>query len=192
MTTLRSLIDRFNQEMKRAAEAGVYEPTGVSLATSAGRPSVRMVLLKEADERGFVVYTNLESRKGRELAVNSWAALCFWWGPIHTQVRIEGHVELVSDAEADAYFAIRPRAKQISAWASHQSAALRSRDELMDRVAAMERKYGSGPIPRPSHWTGIRVVPDRIEFWYGQDDRLHERFEYRLERGTWIERILSP
>ena len=174
--------------------AGVYEPTAVSMATvgPGGRPAVRMVLLKEADERGFVVYTNLESRKGRELAVNAWAALCFWWGPIHKQVRIEGRVELVSDAEADAYFAIRPRAKQISAWASHQSAPVRSRDELMDRVAAIEKQYGEGPIPRPPHWTGIRVVPDRIEFWYGQEDRLHERFEYRLERGAWIERILSP
>jgi pyridoxamine 5'-phosphate oxidase len=192
MTTFKSLIDRFHVELKRATEAGVYEPTAAALATTSGRPSVRMVLLKEADERGFTVYTNLESRKGRELATNAWAGLCFWWGPLSTQVRIEGRVELVSDAEADAYFASRPRAKQISAWASNQSAALPSRDELMARVAAIETKYGSGPIPRPPHWTGIRIVPDRIEFWYGREDRLHERFEYRLERGAWIERILSP
>lgn len=192
MTTTRQLVDRFNAEMKRAAQAGVFEPTAASLATTAGRPSVRMVLLKEADERGFVVYTNLESRKGRELAANPWAALCFWWGPLATQVRVEGGIEVVSAAEADAYFAIRPRAKQVGAWASHQSSPLASRRELLDRVAEIEARYGEGTIPRPPDWTGIRVVPDRIEFWYGKENRLHERFEYRLERGVWIERILSP
>jgi pyridoxamine 5'-phosphate oxidase len=192
MTTTRQLVDRFHAEMTRAAEAGVYEPTAVSMATASGRPSVRMVLLKEADERGFVVYTNLASRKGRELATNAWAALCFWWGPISTQVRVEGQVEVVSDAEADAYYAIRPRTKQLGAWASHQSGTLASRQELLDRVAALDAQYRDRPIPRPSHWTGVRVVPDRIEFWYGKPDRLHERFEYRLEKGRWVERILSP
>jgi pyridoxamine 5'-phosphate oxidase len=147
--------------------------------------------LKEADERGFVIYTNIESRKGRELVMNPWAALCFWWGPISTQVRVEGRVALVSPEEADAYFAIRPRSKQISAWASRQSEAVSSRQELLDRVAQLEQQY-RGRVPRPPHWTGVRVVPDRIEFWYGHEDRLHERFEFRLERGRWIERILSP
>ena len=192
MIGLPQLIERFNVEMARAAAAGVDEPTAVALATTAGRPSVRMVLLKEADARGFVVYTNIESRKGRELAMNSWGALCFWWGPISTQVRVEGRVELVTSAEADAYYAIRPRAKQIGAWASSQSTPIESRDALLARVAAIEKKYGDGPIPRPPHWTGIRVVPDRFEFWYGHEDRLHERFEYRLERGIWSERILAP
>lgn len=192
MIGLPQLIERFNAEMARAVAAGVYEPTAVSLATTAGRPSVRMVLLKEAEARGFVVYTNIESRKGRELAMNSWAALCFWWGPLSTQVRVEGRVELVTSAEADAYYATRPRAKQIGAWASNQSTPIESRDALLARVAATEKKYGDGPIPRPPHWTGIRVVPDRFEFWYGHEDRLHERFEYRLERGVWSERILAP
>ncbi len=190
--TTRQLVDRFHAEMKKAVDAKVFEPTAASLATMAGRPSVRMVLLKEADERGFVVYTNLESRKGRELAVNAWAALCFWWGPIGSQVRVEGKVELVSDAEADAYFAIRGRDKQISATASYQSKPLESRQELLDRVAEIDARYREEPIPRPTQWTGIRVVPDRIEFWYQGKDRLHERIEYRLERGAWVERILSP
>jgi pyridoxamine 5'-phosphate oxidase len=192
VTEIRDLIGRFKGEMERAVKAGVYEPTAVSLATVGGRPSVRIVLLKEADERGFVVYTNLESRKGFEMATNAWAALCFWWGPISTQVRVEGRVEVVTPAEADAYFAVRPRAKQLSAWASNQSRALASRDELLSRVAKLEAQYRGKDIPRPPYWTGIRVVPDRIEFWYGHEDRLHERFEYRLEHGRWIERILSP
>jgi len=192
VTEIRDLIGRFKGEMERAVKAGVYEPTAVSLATVGGRPSVRIVLLKEADERGFVVYTNLESRKGVEMATNAWAALCFWWGPISTQVRVEGRVEVVTPAEADAYFAVRPRAKQLSAWASNQSRALGSRDELLNRVAKLEAQYRGKNIPRPPYWTGIRVVPDRIEFWYGHEDRLHERFEYRLEHGRWIERILSP
>jgi pyridoxamine 5'-phosphate oxidase len=178
--------------MDRAMTAGVYEPTAASLATMAGRPSLRMVLLKDADERGFVVYTNFESRKGRELAMNPWAALCFWWAPSATQIRVEGRIELVSDAEADEYFGVRPKAKQISAWASAQSRPLASRQELLDRVARLEQEYRDREVPRPPYWTGMRVIPDRIEFWYGHEDRLHERFEYRLERGVWIERILSP
>jgi pyridoxamine 5'-phosphate oxidase len=189
---LRDLVERFHREMAKATAAGVYEPTALSLATVAARPSVRMVLLKEATERGFVIYTNLESRKGRELGVNAWAALCFWWGPIHTQVRVEGRVELVTAAEADAYFASRPRAKQLSAWASRQSEPIASRDHLFDAVAKLEDQYRGKEIPRPAHWTGIRVVPDRIEFWYGHEDRLHERLDYRLEHGVWTERILSP
>jgi pyridoxamine 5'-phosphate oxidase len=191
---LRELIDRFNREMDRAMTAGVYEPTALSMATvgPGGRPTVRMVLLKEADERGFVVYTNLDSRKGGDLAVNPWAALCFWWAPSATQVRIEGKVELVTPAEADAYFASRPRAKQVGAWASKQSAPLASRQVLLDRVTAIDAEYKDRTIPRPPYWTGVRLIPDRFEFWYGHEDRLHERFDYRLERGVWIEKILSP
>lgn len=192
MIGLPQLIERFNAEMARAVKAGVYEPTAVSLATTAGRPSVRMVLLKEADARGFVVYTNLESRKGRELAMNPYAALCFWWGPISTQVRVEGRVELVTPAEADAYYSIRPRAKQIGAWASRQSETLASREVLLAKVAEIEARHRGKEMPRPPYWTGIRVVPDRFEFWYGHEDRLHERFEFQLERGRWKERILSP
>lgn len=194
MIELRQLIDRFNREMGRAVTAGAHEPSAVSMATvgPGGRPAVRMVLLKEADQRGFVVYTNLESRKGRELGVNPWASLCFWWGPAATQVRIEGRVEVVTPEEADAYFASRPRAKQVSAWASQQSEPLASRQVLLDRVASVEAQYRDRTIPRPPYWTGVRVVPERIEFWYGHEDRLHERFDYRLERGVWTEKILSP
>ncbi len=190
--TLRELLDRFHAEMARAGKAGVVEPTAAALATALGRPSVRMVLLKEADERGFVVYTNLESRKGREIATTAWASLCFWWPPTHTQVRVEGRVEIVSEAEADAYFAARPRAKQVSAWASRQSDPLPSRDALMARVNEVEKTYEGKPIPRPAYWTGMRIVPDRFEFWYGHEDRLHERLEFRWERGVWVGHILSP
>lgn len=190
--TMREMLDRFEAEMARAAKAGVEEPTACALATAAGRPSVRMVLLKGADEDGFVVYTNLDSRKGRELAATAWASLCFWWPPTHTQVRVEGSVETVSKADADAYFAVRPRAKQVSAWASRQSEPLPSRDALLARVREIEAMYEGKTIPRPDHWTGIRIIPDRIEFWYGHEDRLHERVEYHLERGVWIARILSP
>jgi len=190
--TMRELLDRFEAEMARAAKAGVAEPTACALATGSGRPSVRMVLLKGADEDGFVVYTNLDSRKGRELAATAWASLCFWWPPTHAQVRVEGPVETVSKAEADAYFAVRPRAKQVSAWASRQSEPLTSREALLARVREVEAAYEGKAIPRPDHWTGIRIVPDRIEFWYGHEDRLHERIEYHLERGVWIARILSP
>jgi len=191
---LRQLIERFNREMDRAEKAGAYEPTAAAMSTvgPGGRPGVRMVLLKETDERGFVVYTNLESRKGRELAVNPWAALCFWWGPAATQVRVEGKVEVVTAAEADAYFASRPRAKQIGAWASNQSEPLATRQVLLDRVAAVDAEYRDRTVPRPPYWTGFRVVPDRMEFWYGHEDRLHERLDYRLERGIWVEKILSP
>jgi len=190
--TLREILDRFQGEMARAGKAGVEEPTAAARATASGRPSIRMVLLKEADERGFVVYTNLESRKGRELATTAWASLCFWWPPTHTQVRVEGRVDVVSQAEADAYFATRPRAKQVSAWASRQSEPLPSRDALLAQVRETEAVYEGKPIPRPDYWTGIRIVPDRIEFWYGHEDRLHERVEYHLERGVWAGRILSP
>jgi pyridoxamine 5'-phosphate oxidase len=194
VTELRELIERFNRELARAAEAGAIEPTAAALASvgRGARPSARMVLLKDATPRGFVVYTNLESRKGHELAVNPWAALCFWWGVTRTQIRVEGPVEAVAAEEADAYFATRPRASQVSAWASRQGAPLASRQELLDRFAELEARYRDREVPRPPEWTGLRVVPDRIEFWYGREDRLHERFEYRLERGRWVERILSP
>jgi pyridoxamine 5'-phosphate oxidase len=194
MTDLQQLVDRFNDALVRAAEAGVVEPTAASLATVAadGGPSVRMVLLKHADARGFVFYTNLVSRKGRELAGNPRASLCFWWGVLAEQVRVEGSVEAVTVEEADAYFATRPRASQISAWASRQGELLASRKELLDRFAALEAKFRDGEVPRPPHWSGFRLVPDRIEFWYGRPDRLHERFEYHPGRDGWVEQILSP
>ena len=168
---------RFGALFQRVLDAGVAEPTAMSLATvgADGRPSNRMVLLKGWDERGFVFYTNLESRKGRELAAHPVAALCLFWQPLEEQVRVEGRVEPVSAEEADAYYASRPIGSRIGAWASAQSRPLASYDVLVERVAAYEAAFAEGEPPRPPHWSGFRVVPDRIEFWHGRPSRLHER-----------------
>jgi pyridoxamine 5'-phosphate oxidase len=194
MIDLPQLVARFNDHLAFAAREGVFEPTAFSLATVGpdGRPSVRIVLLKSADERGFVFYTNTRSRKGRELAASGRAALVFWWGPILRQVRIEGTVEPVSAGEADAYFASRTRGSQVGAWASNQSSVIPSREALLAAARDVEAQYAGAPVPRPPHWSGFRVKPDVMEFWYGREDRLHERFEYRQEGNGWVERILSP
>lgn len=170
------------------------DPTAMSLATvsSDGAPSVRIVLLKSVDERGFVFYTNLNSRKGRELAATPRAALCFYWPALDTQIRIEGSVEPVSDAEADAYFASRARESQIGAWASRQSEALSSMDELRERVAAVEARFADRPVPRPPHWSGRRVEPSSIEFWHAGEFRLHERRRYERDGNRWTMRRLFP
>src|SRR5674476_282046 len=159
------------------------DPTAMALATVSadGVPSVRMVLLKSADERGFVFFTNLESRKGRELAARPRAALCFYWAALDTQIRVEGTVEPVSDAEADAYFASRARESQIGAWASMQSQTLASTDELRARIAEFEARFANQPVPRPPHWSGRRVVPSSIEFWNAGDFRLHERRHFERD-----------
>lgn len=194
MIDFPQLVARFNDHLAFAAREGVFEPTAFSLATVGpdGRPSVRIVLLKSADERGFVFYTNTRSRKGRELAASGRAALVFWWGPILQQVRIEGTVEPVSADEADTYFASRARGSQVGAWASNQSSVLPSREALLAAAKDVEARYANAPVPRPPHWSGFRVRPEVMEFWYGREDRLHERFEYRLEGNGWVERILSP
>lgn len=195
MTDFAGLVARFNDHLALAQKTeGIPEPTAFSLATVGpdNRPSVRIMLLKAADSRGFVFYTNTLSRKGHELAGIDRAAMCFWWGMLARQVRIEGRVEPVTGAEADAYFASRPRGSQIGAWASSQSHPLASREELLAAVKRVEAQYGTGTVPRPAHWSGFRLLPDVMEFWYGREDRLHERFEYRREGSTWVERILSP
>ena len=163
------------------------EPTAMMLATvgADGQPSLRVVLLKAVDERGFVFYTNLESRKGRELSAHPQAALCFHWQVLERQVRIEGDAEPVSAAEADAYFATRARLSQIGAWASRQSRALSSDAELDERVHEMERRFAGVKVPRPPHWSGFRVVPQRIEFWRNRAYRLHERLVYERAGGQW-------
>ena len=170
------------------------DPTAMSLATVSpdGAPSNRIVLLKHVDERGFVFYTNLDSRKGRELTATPRAALCFYWPALDTQIRVEGTVEAVSGAEADAYFASRARESQIGAWASQQSETLASMDELRERVAAVEARFADQAVPRPPHWSGRRVKPASIEFWHAGEFRLHERRRYERDGNSWTMRRLFP
>lgn len=151
-----------------------------------------MLLLKHADARGFVFYTNVESRKGRELIANPRAAMCFHWQPLEVQVRLEGPVQPVDDAEADAYFASRPRGSQLGAWASLQSRPIPEPGTLEARLAELEARYAGRTVPRPPYWTGFRLVPERIEFWRNRENRLHERQLFTRERGGWREETLYP
>lgn len=184
----------FHEWMAEAEANEANDPNAMALATcdSSGRPSVRMVLLKGADADGFVFYTNLESRKARDLAANPMAALCFHWKTLRRQIRVEGPVIPVTGTEADEYFASRARASQIGAWASLQSRPLTGRFELEKRVAEFGARFGLGKVPRPPHWSGFRLVPDRIEFWQDRPFRLHDRFAYALESGAWRAEHLYP
>ena len=187
-------LDQFRQWLDEAIAAKVPEPNAMTLATVGvdGRPSTRVVLIKGFDARGLVWYTNYQSRKGRELAGNPQAALQFHWVELERVVRIEGRVEWSDAAEADAYYASRPLASRIGAWASEQSEVLRSRADLVQRTAEMGLRYGLTP-PRPPHWGGYRLVPDYWEFWQGRRSRLHDRIRYRLlETGRWARERLSP
>ena len=150
------------------------------------------MLLKEFDARGFVFYTNLESRKGRQVRAHPDVAIAFYWGALEEQVRIEGVARPVTDAEADAYFASRPRGSQLGAWASTQSSTLASRGELEARLAEVEKQFEGREVPRPAHWSGRRVVPGRIEFWVGMPSRLHHRAQYERTGEGWARRILAP
>ncbi len=189
-------LDTFASLLKEATDGGDPEPTAMTVATAdaQGRPAARTVLLKAFDARGFVFYTNYESRKGRQLAQNPQAALLFLWKTLReqVQVKIEGTVEPVSVAEADEYFASRPRPSQIGAWASLQSQTLDSRDTFEARITAFEQQFEGVDVPRPPHWSGYRVVPERIEFWYGARFRLHERHHYQRVDGQWTQRMLYP
>jgi pyridoxamine 5'-phosphate oxidase len=185
---------RFGEVMAAARLTPLFEPTTMALATAdaRGRPSVRMVLLKGFDAQGFVFYTNLESRKGRELSENPYAALCGYWEPLEEQVRIEGAVQPVSEEEADAYFASRPRGSRIGAWASRQSRTLGSREELERRVVEFEARYPDEEVPRPAFWSGFRLVPERIEFWRAVPSRLHRRDVYIRSGDGWRIEQLYP
>lgn len=191
-------LDLFRDWMSEAAAAEINDPNAFALATadSEGRPSVRVVLLKDFDRRGFVFYTNMESRKGTQLLADPHAAMVFHWKSLKRQIRIEGVVERVSDEEADAYFASRPRESRIGAWASDQSRPMTGRWELEKRLAAATARFGLGPVPRPSHWTGNRLKPTRIEFWRDRPSRLHERtlFERAEPRdeAPWTVSTLFP
>ena len=190
-------IERFRTVYAQAEKIDrsiIPEPNAMSLGTieEGGQPSVRIVLLKAFDEDGFVFYTNYEGRKGRELLAHPRAALCFYWAPLDIQVRIEGTVTKVADEEADAYFASRERRSQVGAWASRQSRPLESPTALDERFAMYEKEFEGREVPRPSFWSGFRVAPERIEFWKGKANRLHERHLYTRDGNGWKIETLYP
>jgi len=187
-------IEQFQRWFDEATDAKIALPHAMALATAdaKGRTSVRHVLLRGVDERGFAFYTNRESRKGRELAVNPQAALVFLWKEIDRQVTVRGPVERVSNEESDAYFATRPRDAQIGAWASRQSQPLDNREALEAFVRKAEGRYTETEVPRPPYWGGYRVMPEELEFWQGRQHRLHDRLQYERTGDGWAIRRLSP
>ncbi len=187
-------VAQFGAWFDQACASGIHEPNAMSLATagSDGRPVARTVLLKQFDERGFVFFTNLESRKARHIAENPHAALLFPWVALERQILITGRVERVSVAEAAAYFVTRPVGSQLAAWASPQSTVLSSRGLLEAKWEEMKRKFAVGKIPLPSFWGGYRVLPDLFEFWQGRASRMHDRFQYTRKDGAWVIERLAP
>lgn len=187
-------IAQFDVWMNAAIAAEAHEPTAMTLSTVGedGRPSSRVVLLKGFDADGFVFFTNYNSRKGRALAANPFAAVNFFWPELERQVNVSGAVSKVSDEESDEYFASRPYLSRIGAWASNQSEEIASRSVVMTSAAKFAAKYALGTVPRPPHWGGFRVRPDRIEFWQGRPNRLHDRIVYTLADNTWRIARLSP
>jgi len=192
---LEDPIELFNQWHQEARKTDLDEPDAFCLSTcdTNGMPSSRMLLVKGADQEGFVFYTNLGSRKAKQLQENPQAAMCFHWQPLRKQIRVQGHIQPVSPEEADAYFASRIRGSQIGAWASKQTQSMAGPEELLVRFAEFAEKFEDQEVPRPEFWSGFRLKPIRIEFWQAADARLHERLEYRLlDDGTWATDLLFP
>lgn len=190
-------LSRFNRLYAQAQKVDrtiLPEPNAMALATvgMSGAPSVRIVLMKSVDERGFVFYTNIEGRKGRELRTHPVASICFYWAPLEVQVLAEGPVAQVTDAEADEYFATRPRESQIGAWASVQSQPIEHASDLANRVAEYEARFEGRVVPRPPHWSGFRLRPAKIEFWKARPGRLHERHLYTRVGESWMMETLYP
>ena len=190
-------IARFIELLERAKQTpAIADATAMTLSTASGEgtPSARVVLLKGVDSEGLVFYTNTRSRKGREIAARPAVSLTFWWPQLESQIRVEGDAALVANAEADAYFATRPRVSQIGAWASDQSAPLRTREELEKRFADLEARYEGKQVPRPPHWSGYRVAPLAVEFWRNRPGRLHERDLYTRPspQAPWSMTLLNP
>jgi pyridoxamine 5'-phosphate oxidase len=187
-------IAQFQRWFDDARRAELHEPNAMTLATvdAAGQPAARMVLLKGIDARGLAFYTNRDSRKARELLANPRAALVFWWGPLQRQVRFEGRVEELDPAEADAYFASRPKGSQLAAWASAQSTVIADREALEAAERTHRERFGAGPVPRPPFWGGYRLVPAVVEFWHGRASRLHDRLRYTRTPDGWRVERLAP
>ena len=187
-------VAEFDRWFSQAQEAKVLEPNAMALATATrdGTPSVRLVLLKGFDERGFVFFTDYRSRKGAELEGNPRAALAFYWGELERQVRITGTVELTSAQESEEYFRTRPRGSRLGAWVSHQSRVIPSRDLLESRLREVEERFPTDDVPLPPHWGGYRLRPEELEFWQGREDRLHDRIRYLRDGGGWKVERLSP
>ena len=187
-------IELFKKWFAKAKETEINDPNAVAVATvdKTNQPSVRMVLLKGLSDKGFVFFTNLNSKKGNDLKINKKSSMCFHWKSIRRQVRIIGNVEKVTDKEADDYYNSRPYKNKIGAWASAQSEILNERDDFLKKIENYEKKYPSNNVPRPSHWSGWRLMPSEIEFWLDGEGRIHERLNYKKENGSWKKELLYP
>ena len=191
---LNNPIDLFKKWFSEAKKSEINDPNAVAVATAddKNQPNVRMVLLKGLSDKGFVFYTNFNSQKGKELKQNSKASLCFHWKSLRRQVRVLGKVEEVTSSEADDYYNSRPYKNKIGAWASSQSEILNKRDDFIKKIETYEKKYPPNEVPRPSHWSGWRLMPSQIEFWLDGEGRIHERLNYKKEKGNWKKELLYP